>query len=243
MTTSTVIIPHANALALAHDWPKETTNEESYIQIPVTLAYTLTTVVTLLSLTIVAIVIKQCFTHIINFYTHNYNRNVVYTDILLELTTHTRTTTLHVITIPVHYSQIEIRNVSAFIYPLIHNCCTAYLRVNWHQTTITALRKFTKINLPDRISVPILAAHQVKEISYDLNFYITLWIGMNGRYHTNIINNENKLQASSMALMGTDDTNPVQTDENSHIHILLLTLPATGETGIRHFGQYCSLPK
>ena len=219
VTASTVIIPHANALTLTHDWPKEKVNEESYIQIPVTLAYTLTTIVTVLSLTIVAIVIKQCFTHIINFYTHYYNRSAVYTDILLELTTHTRTTTLHVITIPIHYSQIEIRNVSASIYPLIHNCCTAYLRVNWHQTTITALGKFTKINLPDMISVPILAAHQVKEISYDPNLYMTLWIGMNGRYHTNIINNETKLQASSMALTGTDDTNPVQTGDNSHIHM------------------------
>ena len=60
------------------------------------------------------------------------------------------------------------------------------------------------------ISVPILAAHQVKEISYDPNLYMTSWIGMNGRYHTNIINNETKLQASSMAFTGTDDTNPVQ---------------------------------
>ena len=42
---------------------------------------------------------------------------------------------------------------------------------------------------------------------------------MNGKYHTNIINNEAKLQASSMALTGTDDTNPVQTGDNSHIHI------------------------
>ena len=69
------------------------------------------------------------------------------------------------------------------------------------------------------ISVPILAAHQVKEINYDPKLYLTLWMGMNGRYHANIINNETKLQASSMALTGTDDTNPVQTGDNSHIHI------------------------
>ena len=69
------------------------------------------------------------------------------------------------------------------------------------------------------ISVPILTVHQVKEISYNLKLYMTLWIGMNGRYHTNIINNEAKLQAPSMALTGTDDTNPVQTGDNSHIHI------------------------
>ena len=83
VTASTVIISHANSLTLTHDWPKEKANEESHIQIPVTLAYTLITIVILLSLTIVAIVIKQCFTHIINFYTHYYNRNAVYIDILL----------------------------------------------------------------------------------------------------------------------------------------------------------------
>ena len=219
VTASTVIIPHTNALTLTHDWLKEKVDEESHIQIPVTLAYTLTTIVTLLSLTIVAIVIKQSIIHIINFNTHCYNRSAVYTDILLEFTTHTRTTTLHVITIPIHYSQIEIRNVSASIYLLIHNCCTAYLRVTWHQTTITALGKFTKINLPDMISLSILAAHQVKEISYDPTLYMTLWIEINDRYHTNIINNEAKLQATSMALTGTYDTNPVQTGNNSHIHM------------------------
>ena len=88
VTASTVIIPHANALTLTHDWLKEKASEEWHIQIPVTLAYTFTAIVTILSLTIVAIVIKQCSTHIINFYTHYYNRNAVYTDILLELTTH-----------------------------------------------------------------------------------------------------------------------------------------------------------
>ena len=89
VTASTVIIPHANEFTLTHEWPKEKANEESYVLIQVTLAYTLTTIVTLSSLTIVAIIIKQCFTHIIHFYTHYYNRNAVYTDILLELTTHT----------------------------------------------------------------------------------------------------------------------------------------------------------
>ena len=42
---------------------------------------------------------------------------------------------------------------------------------------------------------------------------------MNDRYNTNIINNEAKLQASSMALTGPDETNPEQTGDNSHIHI------------------------
>ena len=217
LTASALALPHTNALTLTQDWPKEKTYEETHIQIPITLAYTITAIITLLGLTIAALVIKQCFTRIMNFYTHYYNRDAVYTDILLELTTHTRTTTLHVITIPAHYSQIEIRNVSASIYPLIHNCCTAYLRINWHQTLITVLGKFTKVDLPDMISVPILAAHQVKEISYDPHLFMTLWIGMNGRYHTSTIYNEAKTQTTNMALTEPNDTNP--SGDNSIIHM------------------------
>ena len=46
VTASTVIKPLANALTLTHDWSKEKLDEESHIKIPVTLAYTLTTIVT-----------------------------------------------------------------------------------------------------------------------------------------------------------------------------------------------------
>ena len=76
VTALTVIIPHTNALTLTHDWPKEKVNEESYIQIPVTLAYTLTTIVTLLSLTIVAIVINAL--HILLTFTRTITIEVQY---------------------------------------------------------------------------------------------------------------------------------------------------------------------
>ena len=65
---------------------------------------------------------------------------------------------------------------------------------------------------------------------------------MNGRYHTNIINNKAKSLTTSMALSGPDNTNLVQTGDNSHIYIQLLTSSVIDQTSFKHLGQHCSFP-
>ena len=48
------------------------------------------------------------------------------------------------------------------------------------------------MHLPDLIPIPLSVIQTAKQIIYDPNIHMAIWIGMHGRYHTIPIANENR---------------------------------------------------
>ncbi len=194
VTASIVTLPQTNALTLSHDWPKTEQTEINQIILPNTITYNLGFIMIVLCITIIITSIKKGIGYITHCYVRHYTLNTIQTNILLELTTFTQTTTIHVITIPTHYSQILIQDCSISLYSMIKNCCTSYIRLNWNKTTLSVKNKFARINLPDLIPVSILNKEITQQIIYDPNLFATLWVGMQGRYHSIPISIKNRTE-------------------------------------------------
>ena len=107
----------------------------------------------------------------------------IHTDILLELTTQTKTITLHILTIPTHHSLISFEDCSVTLHSIIQNCFSAYLRLNWNNSKIKVIDKPFNTTLPDLIPIPITLAKIAKSAIKNPNLYTALWIGMHGRYY------------------------------------------------------------
>ena len=193
LTLTTSAIPRVNTFTLNHDLPQTETISVNYIQLPATAIYYAATAIAIVSILLILSSFRQCIKRIIKWQTYMHLDPATHTEILLEFTTHTQTIALHILTIPTHYSLVTLENCSVTLYNLIQNCCTAYIRINWDATTLAVKGKFNNIRLPDVIPIPITLIGTTKQIIYDANLHMTIWIGMQGRYHIVPINNENRL--------------------------------------------------
>ena len=64
------------------------------------------------------------------------------TDILLEVTSATRSFVLHVLTVAAHYTNVHLEHPNVTIHSIITGCCTHYLRLDWHHTTLSIPQRF-----------------------------------------------------------------------------------------------------
>ena len=190
LTASATALPRTNAMTLTHDWPIQEQTGITQILVPTTIMYSLGFIMTILSITVIIVTIKKGIKYVINYQSRHYNKNIIQTEILLELTTFTQTTTLHIITIPTHYSQITVQDCSISLYSVISNGFNSYLRLNWNKTILSIKGKFSSITLPDLIPIPILNKTLTEKIIYDPNVFSTLWIGMHGKYQAISITNK-----------------------------------------------------
>jgi len=104
------------------------------------------------------------------------------TDILMEVTSATHSVVLHVLTVATHYTHVHLENPTVTIHSIITGCCTHYLRLDWHHTTLSIPQRFNNITLPDLLPIPVTVRHLTHNIITDTNLHINILLGTNGVY-------------------------------------------------------------